>query len=444
MTERLLQFIWRFQYFNHHELHTETGEFLHIISPGEINNHQGPDFLLASIRIGSTSWVGNIELHLLASDWKKHAHGKDKNYNNVVLHVVWENDLHQGLPEENNGSLPGENNSFLPGENRKRDIPVLVLRHRVPKLLLSKYGEWMISRSFVACEHQLQQVGEAKWSEWKHKLLEERLQRRTLFIQDCLQQNNQHWEETTWWLLARNFGIPANTGPFGAIAKSLPVSILARHRDRPEQLEALLLGQAGILGQDFKEDYPVSLQKEFRYLRAKYRLPPIHEPVLFLRMRPANFPSVRLAQLAMLLHQSSSLFARIKEADSLKELKELWAVTAGSYWDRHYVWEEESSFKRKTLGQQMKDSIIINTLTPLLFAYGSLRREKAYRDKALRWLEETKAEKNTQTAGWARLGVGNCNAAHSQALLELKTRYCDPKKCLECAIGKELLGKTMG
>jgi hypothetical protein len=426
MKEQLLQFIWRYQYFNPRQLYTEAGDPLQIISPGTINTHQGPDFLDAGIRIGKTSWSGNIELHVKTSDWNKHAHQDDKNYRNVILHVVWENDLpmHTDLPPEAGPA----------GASTDRNIPLLVLQHRIPKLLLGKYTAWMNHRSFVACERQLPQVGEKTWSDWKQQLLEERLQRRAGLIQDCLMQNNQHWEETVWWLLARNFGLPVNTASFEAIARSLPLRVLARHRNRVDQLEALLLGQAGLLEKDFIEAYPLSLQKEFRYLRKKYSLPVIHPSVLFLRMRPGNFPGIRLAQLAGLLSLSTSWFALIKEADSPRALKKLMTVTASPYWDDHHL-----PSGPKKLGEQMKDNILINTGTSLLFAYGHLRGERAFQDKALRWLREIPAEKNALVTGWGRQGIYSKNAADTQALLELKTRYCDPKKCLECAVGSFLL-----
>jgi hypothetical protein len=461
--EQLLQFIWRFQYFNPSPLYTEAGELLQILSPGEINTHQGPDFLNASIRIGDTSWVGNIELHIRTSDWEKHAHQKDKHYRNVILHVVWENDV---PVETDPDRMPLAGDS---GQERVPAIPLLVLQHRIPKLLLGKYTAWMNHRSFVACERQLPQVTEETWSDWKQQLLEERLYRKMDFIRDCLAQNHQHWEETTWWLLARNFGFPVNTLSFEAVARSLSLRLLARHKGRVEQLEALLLGQAGLLEADFREGYPVFLQKEFRYLRQKYRLPILHPSVFFLRMRPNNFPAIRLAQLAGLLSLSTAWFARIKETDSPGELKAMLTVTASPFWDTHYGWTgnarigkedgqggargdggsnmnadrdahgERKAGKPKRLGDQMKESILINTCSPLLFAYGSLRGEPALQDKALRWLAAIPAEKNALVAGWGRQGVYSQHAMDTQALLELKTRYCEPKKCLQCAIGHFLL-----
>lgn len=513
MKEQLLQFIWRYQYFYRPQLHTEAGEPLQILAPGELNTHQGPDFLNALIRIGNTFWAGNIELHIRTSDWKRHAHQKDKHYSNVILHVVWENDVAAGaegtepigggMETDNTGSIhdagggreadktgsthgAGDNmetdktgsihdeggrepigrkgigdegmNRAGDGVGRgsvaERKIPLLVLQDRIPKVLLSKYEEWMNNRSFVACERQLPQVGQSTWSAWKQQLLEERLYRKALFIRDCLEQNQQHWEETTWWLLARNFGFPVNTASFEAVARSLPLRLLARHTGRVEQLEALLLGQAGLLEGDFGEEYPLFLQNEFHYLRKKYRLPVIHPPVLFLRMRPGNFPAIRLAQLAGLLSLSTSWWATIKEADSPEALNGLLAVNASLYWNTHYglernvkatEWKVQPFTKPsrpKNLGAQMKESILINTWSPLLYAYGWLRGEPVLRQKALRWLAAVPAEKNALVAGWGRQGVYAKTAMDTQALLELKTRYCDPKKCLECAVGNFLLGEA--
>ena len=463
MKEQLLQFIWRYQYFNRPKLYTETGEALQILSPGDLNTHQGPDFLNAAIRIGNTYWAGNIELHIKTSDWDRHAHQHDRNYRNVILHVVWENDMAAG------GALP-----------------LLVLQHRVPKWLLGKYSEWMNHRRFIACEGQLPQVSGNTWEGWKQRLVEERLYRKSLFIRDALAETHQHWEEVTWWLLARNFGLPVNTGSFEAMARNLPISVLARHRGNVGQLEALLLGQAGLLEEAFGEEYPLFLQKEFRYLRKKYRLPAPSSPIFFLRMRPGNAPLVRLAQLAGLLSRCAAWFVTIKEADSPEDLKPLLRVTASAYWDRHYGWgtagpgreavgqtgmagnagdgmgkalagagdnrdgmgnalagaRDDGAVRPKRIGRQMMDSILINTAAPLLFAYGWLRGEKTLRDKALRWLAAIPPEKNALIAGWGHQGVYGKHAADTQALLELKTRYCDPKKCLQCAIGHFLLGEA--
>jgi hypothetical protein len=415
MTERLLQYIWQFQYFNKTDLLTKNGEAVHVIFPGQYNTNQGPDFSDAKIKIAQTIWAGTVELHLKTSDWEKHNHQHDKNYNNVILHVVWEDDA------------------------VKSDIPVIELKGRVSKILLVRYEELMNKGSFIPCENSIQTVKEITWKSWKDRLLVERLQRKTGMVEVFLQQNNYHWEETFWWLLARNFGMKVNSDAFEAMARSIPLALLARQKHQLHQLEALLMGQAGLLEGKFADDYAGLLQKEYHFQQLKHLLKPISLPVHFLRMRPGNFPTIRLAQLAILVHQSAHLFSKIKEAGSLKEIKSWFDVTANDYWHYHYRFDEPSSFKKKKLGEAMIDNIIINTIAPVLFAYGSYHNEQQYKDKALLWLEGTAPEANSITKGFAGLGIENKNAFDSQALIELKNEYCSEKRCLECGVGNALL-----
>jgi Protein of unknown function (DUF2851) len=421
MTERLLQYIWQFQYFNKNELQTEANGLLQIIHPGQYNTNQGPDFLEATIKIDNTILVGNVELHIKSSDWVKHNHQRDTNYNNVTLHVVWEDDL----------------------KEETAAIPVLVLQNRISKPLLRQYDEWMQQQAFVPCAASVAAVKDLVWLAWKERLLAERLQRKSEYVLQLLQFNNQHWEETFWQLLAKNFGMKINAEAFENIAKSVPVTILAKHKNQLATLEALLLGQAGLLNGEFKEDYPKLLQREYHFLQRKYKLARIAGPVHFLRMRPAAFPTIRLAQLAMLVHDSVHLFSKMKEAVALKEAAALLNVTAGDYWHYHYIPDEPSGYKIKNLGTEMLNNIFINTVAPVLFAYGLYHNEQPVKDKALKWLEETGAEKNSITRGWQELGIANGNAFDSQALVELKTQYCDKKKCLDCAVGNALLKGTV-
>jgi hypothetical protein len=234
-----------------------------------------------------------------------------------------------------------------------------------------------------------------------------------------------------------------NAEAFEAMAKSIPVNILAKHKNQINQLEALLLGQCGLLEKDFSESYPLMLKKEYQFLKNKYSLKPIHMPVHFLRMRPGNFPTVRLAQLAMLVQQSSHLFSKIKEVQSISDLKKMLAVTANDYWNEHYVFDEPSTSKKKILGKQMIDNIIINTIAPALFAYGHLHKETATKEKAIKWLDELPSEKNNITAQWTDAGASNKNAFDSQSLIELKTQYCDQRRCLECAVGNSLMKNSL-
>lgn len=415
MTERLLQYIWQFQYYNKGELSTAGGEPLQILFPGQFNTNQGPDFSDAKIKIGATTWAGTVELHINTSDWKKHNHQQDNNYHNVILHVVWEDDT------------------------KANELPVLELKSRVPKVLLQRYEELMLSSSFIPCEKTIHTVREITWKSWKERLLAERLLRKAAVVETYLQQNSYHWEATFWWLLARNFGIKVNADAFEAVARSLSITILAKHKSQIHQLEALLLGQAGLLNEDFIEDYPVMLQKEYTFYKNKYGLQPINNPVFSLRMRPGNFPAVRLAQLAMLVHHSVHLFSEIKEAAGVKNVKSRFDITANDYWHYHYRFDELSAFRKKKLGVDMIDNIIINTIVPVLFAYGNYHNEQPYKDKALQWLEETAAEKNVITKGFEKLGLENRVAYDSQALIELKNNYCHPKRCLDCVVGNAIL-----
>ena len=417
MTERLLQYIWQFQYFNKSELQTTAGEKVQIIHPGTINTHQGPDFADAKMLIDGTTWAGNIELHLQTSLWHQHGHHTDKNYNNVILHVVWQDD--EPLKQLN--------------------IPVIELHQRVSNHLILKYQEWMEKTSFIPCENAIAQVRILTWQAWLDRLLAERLTRKAEIVFAFLHQTNNNWEDAFWWLLAKNFGARVNAEAFEQIARSIPLKILAKHKNNLLQLEALMLGQAGLLSEHSIEDYAIMLSKEYSFLKHKYKLQPIHITPMFLRMRPGNFPTIRLAQLAMLVHHSSHLFSKIKEAENAAEIMEWLNVTANDYWHYHYRLDEQSSFKPKNLGRSMINNIIINTMAPVMYAYGRYHQQEIYKEKALKWLESCVAENNTITNGYQQLGIKNLSAADSQALIELKNEYCNYKRCLECAVGNAII-----
>jgi len=399
---------------------TANGEPLAIIYPGLHNSNQGPDFLDAKIKTGNTTWAGNIELHVLSSDWNNHGHSNDKNYGNIILHVVWEDDVQLNLP-----------------------FPVLELQSKVSNLLLEQFDELMKARTFIACQTMVHQVAPLTWISWKERLLIERMQRKSTIILQYLDQNKYHWEETFWWLIARNFGYTVNSDAFEKIARSLSLNILSKHKSQLHQAEALLFGQAGLLENDFMEDYPRMLQKEYRFYQSKYQLQPIQIPLHFLRMRPSNFPTVRLAQLSMLVHNSTHLFSIVRETIHLKDVRMLLNIVANDYWHYHYTFEELSGFKEKKLGAQMIGSIIINTVVPVLFAFGHYHNETRYKDRAVGWLHEMAAENNSITNAFSKLGVDNKNAFDSQALIQLKNEFCDQKRCLECVVGNSLLKDRM-
>ena len=416
MNERLLQYIWQFQYFNFTDLKTQQGETLSILHAGLHNKNQGPDFLDAKIKINETIWAGNIELHVFSSDWKNHKHDDDSNYKNIILHVVWKDDVKLDMP-----------------------FPVLELQSRVSKLLLEKYNNLVQSATAIPCASQIKSVDDFIWSSWKQRLLIERLLEKSQHVFYHLAATNNHWEEVFWRMLAKNFGIKVNAEAFEKIAVSLPVSILAKHKNQIQQLEALLLGQANVLTGSFKDDYCVMLQKEYFFLQKKYKLQPIDTPLHYLRMRPSNFPTVRLAQLAMLIHHSSHLFSKIIGSSSLKEIKQLLDVTANDYWHYHYLPDELSSLKKKKLGEQMVNNLLINTVVVVLFSYGHYLNEDKYKDRALAWLEEIAAEKNNVTKVFSNTGLAIKSAFDSQSLIQLKNKYCNYKRCLECSVGNNIL-----
>jgi hypothetical protein len=254
-----------------------------------------------------------------------------------------------------------------------------------------------------------------------------------------LEESKSHWAESFWWMMARNFGTKTNAEAFEALARTLPLSLIAKHKNSIHQLEALLLGQAGLLNLNFEDDYARLLQREYLFLKKKYGLHPVNHPVHFLRMRPGNFPTIRLAQLAALIYNSGDLFPVILQTESSKEMRKLFDVCANDYWHYHYRFDEASAFHQKKLGKDMADNIIINTVVPVLFAYGLYHKEEKFKTRALSWLEETAPEVNTVTKEFIRLGVSNKSAFDSQALIELKTKYCDDKHCLSCSIGNALL-----
>jgi hypothetical protein len=416
MTEKLLHFIWQFQYFNRSDLRTSTGELITIVYPGRLNNNQGPDFLDAKIRIGDALLAGSVELHLETSDWNKHGHSRDANYKNVILHVVLQHD-----------------------ELFQNPIPVLELHHRIPTLLLDKYAMLLQESVFIPCASSIAQTRELTWLSWKERLVAERLSRKSNTVFQIFEQTGQHWEETFWRLLARTFGSKVNADAFEEIAQTISLSILAKHRNSIHQLEALLLGQANLLSFETKDDYTKLLQREYAFLKTKFALIPIRNPVHFLRMRPGNFPTVRLAQLAMLIHTSTHLFSRVLEETDLKQVKTWLQVTANDYWHYHYQLDEPSGYKPKNIGSSMAENTIINTMVPVLFAYGLYHNQEVYKEKAVRWLQELAPESNTVTDNFVQLAIPNKTDYDSQALLELKHAYCDQKRCLQCAVGNALL-----
>ncbi len=419
MTEKLLHFIWQFQYYNKTNLKTVEGENLQIINIGSLNHHQGPDFLNATIQLNAIIFVGNIELHVNTSDWTKHKHNNDENYNNVILHVVWNNDK-QIITNQSS-------------------ISTLELKNIVAKILLDRSQKLMQANKGIACKKFLPVLNSLQWLAFKESLVAERLEEKSKKIVQLLTQNKQHWEEVFWWLLAANFGNKINKDCFQEIAQTIQVNVLAKHINKLQQLEALLFGQANLLNSAIEDDYYILLQKEYKFLQHKYQLKKVNYSVLFHRLRPANFPTIRLAQLAKLISNSSHLFSKILVIDKLTELKFLFQVTANDYWHYHFNFSEKSAYQPKSLGNQMIENIIINTVVPMLFAYGLYNKEEHYKTKAIEWLQALSPEKNSVITEWKNTEITAQTAFDTQALLQLDKNYCKQLKCLECAVGNKIL-----
>jgi hypothetical protein len=428
MTEEFLWYIWKLRLFDAIDLKTTDGESIYIIKPGEHNTDSGPDFFNARIRINSTEWAGNVEVHTNASDWHKHKHTLDKVYDNIILHVVHEEDLKLSRKD---GEL----------------IPTLELKNRIPESVYGKYLQIRSGKDWIPCGKQIASVDKFILNNWLDRLLVERLERKSTEITDSLKQNKSNWEETFYQVLARSFGHKINSEPFGLLAKSLPVSILGKHKNSLSQIEALLFGQAGMLeiaptlkGGKKQDAFFLELQKEFKFLKQKFNLIPVESSLWkFMRLHPPNFPTIRISQFANLTFSSSHLFSKTLEVDSADQLIQLLQTETSDYWQTHYRFDKITPKKKKKLGADTINTIIINTIVPFLFIYGKERSEEKFCDQALSFLEKLESEKNSIVSKWNSIGITVKNAYETQALLQLKNEYCSKKKCLQCGVGSALL-----
>jgi hypothetical protein len=422
-TEDFLHYVWKFRLFDRDNLRTNDGEELEIFSVGIHNSDSGPDFQNARIRIGDTTWAGNVEVHLSSSDWQKHGHPADNAYENVILHVVYRDDQPLIL---SNG----------------RRVPTLELQNRIPDDLYSRYHNLVFgNQTIIPCEASIASVDTLTLHNWLTRVLVERMEKRSATVITALDLNRGDWEETFYQFLAANFGFKTNAVPFELLAKSLPQNILAKHKNNPMQIEALVFGQAGFFTGDLKDEYPKKLKKEYEFLRKKYNLTPVENHLWkFMRLRPQNFPTIRLAQFAALIVQSNHLFSKVLEIKEVNGLRKLFSeIKVNHYWANHYRFDTASSLSEKNLGQASIDILLLNTMTLFLFSYGKYNQLQHYINRSLQLLEHLPNENNNITADFATLGVKIKTAFESQALLELKNNYCNYKKCLQCGVGNKIL-----
>lgn len=423
MTEEFLHFVWKNKLFNTSDLITTSGEALKIIKSGEHNSNAGPDFFNSRINISGTVWAGNVEIHIKASDWHRHSHQHDPAYDNVILHVVYEADQ----------------------DVKRKDgevIPTLELRPLIKKEIFTNYLELKNAAETISCKKEIPAIDEFYLKTWQGRLMVERLEQKSSAIIAILERNKNNWEESFYQVLARNFGFKVNAEPFEMLARSLPVSVLAKYKDNLFQIEALLFGQAGFLADFFEEDYPRKLQNEYRYMQKKHGLVLLEKHVWkFLRLRPMNFPTVRLAQLAALIYKSSALFSKVINATHSKEIFEYFTIEASDFWNTHYTLFEKSPVRKKGFGKDSMENVVINTVVPFLFVYGKYKGDDNLIERAISYLEDLKKETNSVVRQWEEAGIKISSAFTSQAMIQLKNNYCNHQKCLSCSIGNKILSK---
>ena len=412
MNENLLQYIWQFQLFNKMNLYTTELNNLIVLNPGNKNDNQGPDFLNGKIIIENTTWIGSIEIHVKTSDWKLHGHSNDNNYNNVILHVVWEHDVELNL-----------------------SFPTLELKSLVPKLILQKYEMLLRSKQFIPCENNINTIKDLQLEKWKETLVFNRLKRKADLLRDELNQNNFDWIQVLWMMIARAFGGSVNGDAFFQLANSIPIKLLLRHQNDISTIEAILMGQAGLLDKEFEEDYPVQIRKEYLFLKHKYHLEKPSIRLLFLRMRPSNFPTVRLAQLSAFISNNANRLGEFLKLEKIKNYRSCFKIKTQSYWDDRFRFDEPSVFQKKKMSDKMISNLLINAIIPTQFAYGFIMNEEKYISRAMDMLSENKAEKNKIVENFIQLNVIPKNALDTQFLIELKNEYCNHKHCLNCQIG---------
>lgn len=419
MKEEVLHYIWKFRLFEKN-ITTTDGLPVEVIDVGIPNTDEGPDFFNAKIKIGEKLWAGNIEIHTVSDDWKKHKHQNNKNYNSVILHVV----------AKSTGEVRNELGQIVP----QCEISF-------PQYIADNYDYLTQSPSDVPCSGQIADIETYHLSSWMNTLLIERLERKSKHIFDLLTQFNNSWEEVFYVLLSRNFGFGLNSDSFERLAQSLPLRYIQKQGDNLTQIEAMLFGQAGMLDADIVvDDYYSLLQKEYHFLKNKYDLIALNSYIFKkLRARPTAFPQIRIAQLAALLYNSNGLFSKVISTQDVGRIRLMFHHNASEYWNTHYIFGQKTDRKSKYLGDSSLDIILINTVVPILFAYGKAIGNEEHCERALRFLDILKPEQNSITKRFSKLKMPLNSASDSQAIIQLHREYCEVRKCMFCRIGHRIL-----
>ncbi len=423
VSESFLHYLWQYQYFRKSELRSTEGEEVIVFHPGIHNHDAGPDFSQSRIRIGNIDWTGNVEIHHRSSEWHAHRHHQDPAYDNVILHVVWQDD------------------KPVYARDASR-IPTLELKERVEESLIVKYRKVVLQPDEIPCRRSFSQVSDIVKLSMLDRVMISRLERKTEPLKSDLEQTKGDWEEVAYRALARNFGFKVNQDAFGQLGRSLSYRILQKHLDHRNQVEALAFGIAGFLDKQSGDPYFTLLKKEFGFLASKYDLTldsMKRSQWKFLRLRPGNFPTVRIAQWTALLFSGHSLLSSFLELSSVRELRAYMQAPLSDYWTTHFTFGKESTSASHVLGESSADLIIINTVVPLLAFYGLYHQEQTWVDRAEKLLHELPAENNAITRRWGSLKLVMKSAFDSQASVELYQNFCRRKNCLRCAIGASLI-----
>lgn len=417
-----MQYVWQHQLLEG-GLTTVDGQAVHVERPGDLNTDAGPDFTNARLTIGGTSWAGNVEVHVKASDWNRHRHSSDHAYDNVVLHVVYEADAEIAVAEGHK-------------------VSTLSLRRYIPDSVWNNY-EALVSPPEsrpIGCADRLGEVPRFAVNAYLERLAVERVERKCAVVRRLLQESRGSWEQCCYWMLAHYFGGKTNAFAFELLAKATDQRLLARWRDNALRVEALLMGQAGLLDARFEDEYPQLLQADYESIRAGARLTPISGYLWkFFRLRPYSFPTLRISQFAQLVCQSENLFSHLLETADVKVLQGYFDVAASPYWDNHFQFDTLAAGKPKRVGTDFVNTLIINAWVPLLFEYGSQHGDQKYKDQAIDLLAQLPSEKNRIITLWRQSGLAAQDAFQSQALIQLYTERCRNHGCLDCNIGYKLI-----
>ena len=419
--EDFLHYVWKTKQFDLSRMLLVDGRKVKILKFGNHNQDAGPDFSEGLIKIDGISWAGNIEIHVQSSQWKAHGHQNDPAYDNVILHVVLEDDK---SVKRADGSL----------------IPTLELKDLINPTLYKNYSRLMSSSGWIPCENMIQKVDPYKVSLWLNKVGIERLERKTNEVEALLSRVNNDWERLCFIMISRYMGSKVNTLPMELMALQCDPKILAKNRNSVETIEAILFGISGLLNSAYEDEYPNKLKQEFSFYKKKYNLKSIN-PVAwkFSKMRPSNFPTIRISQLADLIHRNPFMLRSFIDAEDIHQLKYILSCEASSYWDNHYRFDKTSKQLKKKLSNSWIEMLIINVVAPLMFIYGNHIGDQNIKDKAISFIESIPSEKNSIISKWKDLGIGCKNALQSQGGLRLKQIYCQDSRCLECSIGNDLI-----